>query len=211
MVSSGYSPFIAFQPTQPATRVRFDEEFVPKATQKQIDAPAEQRDVFRDTLLRYAGYANEFTEAGVASGNQLSKILNPFGWMTVFTYGIADALNKSFNKQREILKDSGNEKEAKAEAASTLVENIIFHGIATWYGPVYTVIKPIAKLTEKIMHSRLKRDPKFWPSAVGLATIPFVPKIFDPITEKLMEITYQPVADKLVKSYLDYTSKKKQA
>jgi fission process protein 1 len=209
MVSSAYSPFVAFYPAQSNANVRFDEEFAKqKAAPEQANAPTEQHDVFRDTLLRYAGYANEFTEAGVASGNQLAKILNPFGWITVFTYGIADALNKSFNKQREIIKGSGNEKEAKAEAVSTLVENLIFHGIATWYGPVYTVIKPIAKLTEKIMSNQFKRDPRFWPSVAGLATIPFVPKVFDPITEKLMEATYQPVADKLVKSYLDYVSKK---
>jgi hypothetical protein len=164
----------------------------------QATVASKEKDVFHDTLLRYAGYANEFTEAGINSGVGLAKKLNPLAWITVFTYGFSDALNRSLNKHRDVLQTTGEEYEAKLRAVSTLFEMSIFHAIATWYGPVYTVIKPVGKLTEKLFKNTLKRDPRFWPSVAGLATIPFVPKVFDPITEKLLAHTYTPITERLI-------------
>lgn len=166
-----------------------------------------ERNILRDTLLRYLGYANEFTEAGKTSGIAIAKVLNPFAWITVFSYGIADALNRSLDKQRMILKTSGNQDEAKAKSISAFTRDILFHLTATWYGPVYFVIKPVAKLTEKVMRDKLKKDPRFWPSIAGLITIPFVPKLFDPITEKLLEATYDPLANRAVNKYLNRPEK----
>ncbi|MEB3286536.1 MAG: hypothetical protein VKJ04_03425 [Vampirovibrionales bacterium] len=161
------------------------------------------KDLFRDTLLRYMGYANELTAAGMNSGNKLAAKLNPAAWTTVFAYGIADAFNHAITAHEDNLKAGKDSKEAKARAASTFGENIIFHTLATWVGPVYLAIKPAGKLTELVFKTLIKQPPRAWPSIVGVALVPFVPKVFDPIVDKYLPMVYNPASEWVLQKYLN--------
>src|ERR1044072_419603 len=100
-----------------------------------------RHDLFRATPLRYAGYANELTEAVKHVGPL--GLLNPFGWLVALVYGCCDALHKGREREEEILSVTANPSLARAECLVMVGEVLLFHVLASWVVPVYAVILPV--------------------------------------------------------------------
>lgn len=160
------------------------------------------KDIFRETALRYAGFANEVTEAGKASGNAFFKKINPLGWAISLGYGTSDAIDKTLNTHAEVLKKTGDHKEAKLRALAKTGEVTLFHSMASWFGPVFLIIKPTHKLADKILHG-MQRKAEPWATLAALASIAVAPKILDPIAEFLLHHIYQPITNALIERHLN--------
>jgi len=152
-------------------------------------------DLYRDTLLRYAGYANEVGEA--------FKPLVP-GWVVPASYGVAityvfaDTLDKT-KKAYE-----GTKYEETALTTCALIEGLdalIWQLAASVALPGYTIHQVVAIAVASLDASGLSGDPvaDAIPTAIGLATIPFIVKPLDELAEVGMDSTLR----KLWSPYLE--------
>ncbi len=162
-------------------------------------------DPFRDTALRYAGFANELTEAGKASGSGFFRAINPLGWAVALGYGSADVVNKTLDKHAQVMEQSGDAREAKLRALAMMIEVAIFHTMASWLGPVFAVIKPTHTVTAKLLQGA-KRRSEPWATLAALGSIAVVPKILDPIAEGVLHHVYKPVSERVVETLMSHSA-----
>jgi mitochondrial fission process protein 1 len=146
-------------------------------------------DIFRDSPLRYAGYANE---VGESFRYQLPRMVRP-SYAVAFGYCFADAATTAYGtwqKYPSEVKDSQYSREAKASLDSGDV--LLWQSLAS-------VIIPGAAINILVKASRfaVARSPvilapaiKEWlPTAVGLGSIPFIIHPIDHAVDVMLDNT----------------------
>jgi fission process protein 1 len=159
-----------------------------KGGEEEAEAEAEagdgEVDLYRDTLLRYAGYANE---VGEAFAPLVPPIVVPASYAVAITYVVADTVDKTRKAY------GGNKYEADMLTKCALIEGLdalIWQLAASVALPGYTIHQVVliavtlfgaAGLTEGVYD--------VVPTAIGLATIPLVVKPLDELAEVGMDVT----------------------
>ncbi len=151
-------------------------------------------DLLHDTPLRYLGYANEVTETGRSAGVSIARALNPWAWGITLGYGMSDAVRKGLAARNQTLRETGNPAQARREGLVHFGEGLFFHTVATWVGPVFCVIKPVYKLTGKLMEVAGRRTGAV-PALAALGSIGVTPRLLDPVAERLVEQVYRPAVN----------------
>lgn len=154
-------------------------------------------DIYRDTLLRYAGYANE---VGEAFAPLVPPIVVPASYGVAITYVLADTIDKT----RKAL--GGGKYEVKSSTTCALIEGLdalIWQLAASVALPGYTIHQLVAVSVMLLNAAGLTGDvnPVYdaVPTALGLATIPLIVKPLDELAEVGMDVTLR----KIYNPYLD--------
>lgn len=157
--------------------------------------PNAEVDIYRDTLLRYMGYANEVGEAFAP--------LVPLVWFVPSTYAVAISyvLADTIDKGYKAYTGGKYGKSLSACAAIETFDAGIWQLTASVALPGFTIHQIVA-LTVLLEESFLGIDfdaaassdfvdtaLHSLPTAIGLLTIPFVVKPLDELAEKLMDWT----------------------
>ncbi|KAF9796635.1 hypothetical protein SFRURICE_012728 [Spodoptera frugiperda] len=143
--------------------------------------PAE-KDIWRDTWVRYLGYANEVGESFRAL---VSYRLVRFSYAVAFGYTFADTADKSY----KMLKTDGRPKQVLIEAgdvliwqtlASVVIPGFVINRLCTYSSmglKRFTKIKPMTR--------------KWMAVGIGLSSIPFIVHPIDDSTTWFMDSTYR--------------------
>lgn len=151
-------------------------------------------DIYRDTALRYAGYANE---VGEAFAPLVPAVVVPASYGVAITYVVADTVDKTRKAY------SGNKYAPASVTNCAVIEGIdalIWQLAASVALPGYTIHQIVAVTVTILDSIGLNEGP--WsavPTALGLLTIPFVVKPLDELAEVGMDVTLR----KLWGPYLD--------
>ena len=154
-------------------------------------------DIYRDTALRYAGYANE---VGEAFAPLVPAWCVPASYGVAITYVFADTVDKT----RKAL--NGDKYTPESTLTCAFIEGfhaLIWQLAASVALPGYT-IHQIVIITLALLNAAglsADQDPIIGalPTAVGLATIPLIVKPLDELAEVGMEVTLR----KLWNPYLE--------
>ena len=176
-------------------------------SQKNEETPMEstmaddgELDIYRDTVLRYAGYANE---VGEAFRPLVPPIVVPGSYAVAITYVLADTVDKT-------LKAFGSSKYvSSAVGACAFLEGLdafIWQITASVALPGYTIHQVVELVVQALQAADLPVDDSpllsALPTAVGLLTIPFIVKPLDELAEQIMDFSLR----KLWTPYLESCS-----
>lgn len=146
-------------------------------------------DLYRDTPVRYCGYANE---VGEAFAPLVPAWVVPASYAVAITYVFADTVDKGVKAY------NGGRYMESALGACTLIESfdaLIWQLAASVALPGYTIHQVVAATVLINDYLGFSEDPvlQVVPTAAGLLTIPFVVKPLDELAEKLMDWTLRKV------------------
>uniref|UniRef100_A0A1B6HJC3 Mitochondrial fission process protein 1 n=1 Tax=Homalodisca liturata TaxID=320908 RepID=A0A1B6HJC3_9HEMI len=145
------------------------------------------KDLFRDTPVRYLGYANEVGEAFRA------VIPTKAVW---FSYGIAcayvacDAADKGFTVIHKV--PYADIKERNQQGILTAFDALLWQSLASVVVPGFTINRLCWITRLCLSHHRLKPVSKVVSVAVGLTAIPFIIKPIDKAVDHCMDLTVRP-------------------
>ena len=147
-------------------------------------------DIYRDTALRYAGYANE---VGEAFAPLTPGWCVPFSYAVAITYVIADTVDKT-KKVLDGTKYSGEN--LNTCAAIEGVDALIWQLAASVALPGYTIHQLVAIVVALLDASGVDQTGVIsaLPTACGLAMIPFIVKPLDELAEVAMDVTFRKVS-----------------
>ena len=151
------------------------------------EAKPSEIDLYRETFLRYAGYSNEL---GEAFGPLLPRAV-PFSYVVAIIYVVADTIDKSRKAY------GGAKYEEDALTACALIEGLdalIWQLAASVALPGYTIHQVVAIAVTLLGAAGLTEGVyDVVPTAIGLATIPFIVKPLDELAEVGMDVTLRKV------------------
>jgi fission process protein 1 len=147
-------------------------------------------DIYRDTALRYAGYANE---VGEAFAPLTPGWCVPFSYAVAITYVIADTIDKT-KKVLDGTKYAGDN--INTCAAIEGVDALIWQLAASVALPGYTIHQLVAIVVALLDASGVDQSGVIsaLPTACGLAMIPFIVKPLDELAEVAMDVTFRKVS-----------------
>uniref|UniRef100_A0A6S9JYQ6 Mitochondrial fission process protein 1 n=1 Tax=Heterosigma akashiwo TaxID=2829 RepID=A0A6S9JYQ6_HETAK len=153
-------------------------------------------DIYRDTPLRYMGYANELGEAFRPLVDVKFVLL---GYVAALGYVFADAASKALAApQKNCMNFEGTDKNPNICAIPALAEVLSFQLLASVALPGFTInrwVLFLSLLVEKYDETfgQLPDLVQEWlPTLGGLALIPLIVKPLDLLVEKFLEATLQP-------------------
>jgi len=159
---------------------------------------AKEVDLYRDTLVRYAGYANE---VGESFKNLVSTSAYRMSYAIAICYVLADATDKGLKAENVAIAaevdqakvGQEHEKNPQFEAAIAAADTLVWQGLASVIIPGYTINRIVwaaKKLSESDAVSKLPPMAKKWaPTLVGLSCIPFIVHPIDTGVTMLLENT----------------------
>jgi fission process protein 1 len=162
------------------------------------DPPAEdgEVDIYRDTALRYAGYANE---VGEAFAPLTPGWCVPASYAVAITYVVADTVDKT----RKVLDgdkygDESLNKCALIEGADALIWQLA----ASVALPGYTIHQLVAIVVALLDASGVDQSGLIsaLPTACGLALIPFIITPLDELAEVGMDVTFRKLSAPFLES-----------
>ena len=161
------------------------------------DEPTGEVDIYRDTALRYAGYANE---VGEAFAPLTPGWCVPFSYAVAITYVIADTVDKT-KKVLDGTKYSGEN--LNTCAAIEGVDALIWQLAASVALPGYTIHQLVAIVVALLDASGVDQTGVIsaLPTACGLAMIPFIVKPLDELAEVAMDVTFRKVSAPYLESF----------
>jgi len=166
-----------------------------------VDTDASQEvDIYRDTPLRYMGYANELGEAFRPLINVQFVLL---GYVLALGYVFADAASKALKAPQTYCENFANTKQSPNQCAiPALAEVLTFQLLASVAIPGFTINRwvlflglCVEKYDENLAH--LPDLVTQWlPTLGGLLLIPLIVKPIDFIVEKFLGATLEPFLEK---------------
>lgn len=143
-------------------------------------SPPKPTDIFRDSLLRYAGYANEL---GEAFRHQLPKLVAP-SYGVAGLYVLGDALDKG-NKRLE----AGG---STLDVAYQGLDVLLWQSLASVAIPGLVVNRTVSTARFCLHHARAPPSLLLWaPTALGLGVIPWIVRPIDDAVDTLMDSTFR--------------------
>lgn len=146
-------------------------------------------DLYRDTALRYAGYANE---VGEAFAPLVPGWVVPASYGVAITYVVADTIDKT---RKAYGGTKYTEDSILSCAAIEGIDALIWQLAASVALPGYTIHQIVAIAVTLLDALGLSGDPVVdaIPTAIGLATIPFIVKPLDELAEVGMDVTLRKI------------------
>ncbi|XP_023304008.1 mitochondrial fission process protein 1 [Lucilia cuprina] len=140
-----------------------------------------EKDLYRDTLVRYLGYANE---VGESFRNLVSKNVVRGSYVVATGYAVADTVDKTYKDFKQ--------SSSVSSAGITAVDVFLWQMLASVSIPGFTINRITyfsGQLLRKV--NAKKSIVKFLPVAIGLSSIPFIIHPIDHFTDYLMDNTYR--------------------
>ncbi|KAL5275769.1 MTFP1.2 family protein [Megaselia abdita] len=139
------------------------------------------KDIYRDTYIRYLGYANE---VGEAFRPLVHKQIVNLSYGVSISYVLADAFDKATKEHKQ----SGNLKKVAIKASDVFIWQIIASVII----PGITINRVTWLTSRALKNSGLKKEiRKIVPTVVGLASIPVIIKPIDHFVDLVMDKTFR--------------------
>lgn len=144
----------------------------------------EEVDIFRDTPVRYLGYANE---VGEAFRHLIPKAVVWASYGVSSTYCLADATDKSYRVYQH---DESPEK--MKHVMLTATDTLLWQSFASVIIPGFTINRICAavQFAQKRTSICTLRNPMIQ-TIVGLASIPIIIHPIDALVENVMNLTYR--------------------
>lgn len=188
---------VAAESSLPMLFVSSGQYFLSQKSQESVTTTSEdgEVDLYRDTLLRYAGYANE---VGEAFRPLVPPWVVPASYAVAIAYVSADTIDKS----KKVLQ--GSKYASSAQLRCALIEGIdafLWQITASVALPGFTIHQLVGVAVALIAASDLEPSPYLdaLPTALGLLTIPFIVSPLDELAEQIMDFTLR----KLWNPYLE--------
>mmetsp|Transcript_21463 Transcript_21463/g.66206 ORF Transcript_21463/g.66206 Transcript_21463/m.66206 type:complete len:246 (-) Transcript_21463:14-751(-) len=154
-------------------------------------ASSDEVDIYRDTALRYAGYANE---VGEAFRLLVPAWVVPGSYAVAITYVLADTVDKT------VKAFASSKYVSSALTACAVLEGVdafVWQITASVALPGYTIHQVVELVVQALAAADLVDDSNpalaALPTAAGLLTIPFIVKPLDELAEKLMDFTLRKI------------------
>lgn len=150
-------------------------------------------DIFRDTYIRYLGYANE---VGEAFGPIYPKFVKP-SYVVSFSYCLADTVDKVIKSQNKGSDNTAVFLEGFDCLAWQTLASVLIPGKAI------NLVTSGAQIVVNNSVSSVKLSPfikKYSPTVIGLATIPFIIKPIDHAVDYFFDNTLRSWANLPVSS-----------
>ena len=148
-------------------------------------------DIWRNSLLRYAGYANEL---GESFRPIFPKFVVP-SYGISFAYVFGDTYDKSCKAKLQAKSMDSNLR--TLHVARSAIDTLLWQSLASVVVPGIT-IHQIVHMTSKLIE-RQKSVPfgirRWAPTLVGLTTIPFIIHPLDNVVHFLLDLTVRPAFD----------------
>ncbi|XXQ36156.1 Mitochondrial fission process protein 1 [Plasmodiophora brassicae] len=127
----------------------------------------ERRDMWRDSLLRYVGYANE---VGESFRPVLPRLLIP-SYMVSFGYALGDTLDKGLTAAS----NCGDKSGCTSVVTRAVLDTMLWQTLANIVFPGFTINR-VVKLASFLTHKYAKHPAlcRSIPTAVGLSIIPLI-------------------------------------
>ncbi|RNA00787.1 mitochondrial fission process 1 [Brachionus plicatilis] len=151
-------------------------------------------DIFRDTPVRYLGYANEI---GESFRSMISQVAVRATYGVSFGYVFMDVIDKgkkTFVKEKK-LSESGVEKESPViKTAKIATDCLVWQSFASVIIPGFTINR-ICKLSSFILQKNgaALRTNKILSTIIGLGSIPLIIHPIDHACHKVMDKTIRPM------------------
>eukprot|EP00934_Nitzschia_sp_Nitz4_P003004 Nitzschia sp. Nitz4//scaffold65_size103378//38622//39149//NITZ4_004464-RA/size103378-processed-gene-0.48-mRNA-1//-1//CDS//3329556234//2994//frame0 len=146
--------------------------------------------IFRDSLLRYLGYANEI---GESFRYQFPNLVGP-SYVVAFGYCFADAASSGYATYQK--KTEANSPTAAADSVVTTMDCLIWQSLASVTIPGAT-INMIVKASRFAVSKSPMALPlmvsKWTPTVVGLGSIPMIIHPIDHFVDVLMDNTFRKI------------------
>ncbi|KAM7347860.1 mitochondrial fission process protein 1 [Cochliomyia hominivorax] len=140
-----------------------------------------EKDLYRDTLVRYLGYANEI---GESFRHLVSKNVVRGSYVVATGYAVADTIDKTSKdyKQNSSIRSAG----------VTAVDVFLWQMLASVAIPGFTInrITYFSGLLLRQVKAK-KSVVRFLPVAIGLSSIPLIIHPIDHFTDYLLDNTYR--------------------
>jgi len=172
-----------------------------------VSAAAEEQiansapDLYRDTFVRYAGYANE---VGESFKNIVSRTSYKASYAVAIAYVLADAADKGMkaeaiaaslpttSEQQQNPNSQAGAKNPQIEAVKASVDTLVWQSLASVVIPGFTINRIVwlaKKLTDSV-DGKLPAPARKWaPTLIGLSFIPFIVHPIDEGVTKLLDLT----------------------
>lgn len=152
-------------------------------------------DLFRDTPLRYMGYANE---VGESFRSLVSVSVVRASYVVAFGYVFADCIDKSI-KTYKIEETKPIEQKIESSTVKTVkvaTDCLLWQTFASVLVPGFTINR-LCKLSSILMNKSavpfLIKSNKFLTTAIGLCSIPFIIHPIDHLCHLAMDQTVRPM------------------
>lgn len=150
----------------------------------------EEYDIFRDSPLRYLGYANEI---GESFRYQFPKFVVP-SYVVAFGYCSADAATSGYDIYQKGIQNGSPT--AKVDSLVATADTLIWQSLASVTIPGATI-----NMVVKASRFAVARSPvalpltvsKWFPTATGLGSIPFIISPIDHAVDELMDATFRKI------------------
>eukprot|EP00041_Stephanoeca_diplocostata_P006450 m.85867 g.85867 ORF g.85867 m.85867 type:complete len:205 (+) comp16367_c0_seq1:310-924(+) len=165
-----------------------------------------EHDVFRDTALRYLGYANEL---GEAFKNFIPRGAYIGTYLVATSYCCADSSSKGYDVWNRGPKHERIEASAVvmpsetggqvSEVLHTTVETLVWQGLASVLLPglvINRVVWTTGRMVTRYAQALPSPVKTMTPTVTGLATIPVIIKPIDKSVDYFMETVYNPLVDR---------------
>uniref|UniRef100_A0A8R1IF58 Mitochondrial fission process protein 1 n=1 Tax=Caenorhabditis japonica TaxID=281687 RepID=A0A8R1IF58_CAEJA len=151
-----------------------------------MSSPSEsQKDIFRDTPVRFLGYANE---VGEAFRSLVKPAVVKFSYVVAFGYVAADSIDKGYKESEKI---HANSTEKTKKVAIAAVDTVLWQTFASVLIPGFTINR-FCFFTNMLLEksTKLPTNLRKWTvTCLGLATIPFIVHPIDTFVEEAMDKT----------------------
>ncbi|KAH9503160.1 Mitochondrial fission process protein 1 [Bulinus truncatus] len=143
-------------------------------------------DVFKDSLLRYLGYANEVGES--------FRFMVPvkvvwFSYVVSSGYVLADALDKGYKVWK---KPHQSEEKRLTKTFIATVDTLLWQGLASVVIPGFTINRICWATNKLLTRTKLPSPVKKWAVvAAGIGSIPFIIHPIDRGVDILMDSTFR--------------------
>jgi fission process protein 1 len=161
-----------------------------KSTMKDTPKTEENYDIFRDSPLRYLGYANE---VGESFRYQIPKLVIP-SYAVAFAYCTADAVTSGYDMYGKATKMGSPT--AKSDSLVSAVDTLIWQSLASVTIPGATI-----NMVVKASRFAVTRSPvvltgaltKWLPTVTGLASVPLIISPIDHAVDFFMDSTFRTI------------------
>lgn len=150
-----------------------------------MNSKKEGTDLFRDTPVRYLGYANEVGESFRA---QVPVSAVRLSYVVASGYVVADAIHKG---KEASMKTWENNAQKTSQVRWAVLDTLLWQGLASVAIPGFTINRICALSAYALKkNSQLPGITRKWTTTmIGLACIPFIIKPIDWSVDSLMEGT----------------------
>jgi fission process protein 1 len=166
-------------------------------------AAAKEVDLYRDTFVRYAGYANE---VGESFKNLIPRASYKMSYAVAICYVLADATDKGLKAENNYsaiaaeqgatkgsLGEGNQGKNSSIEAVKASVDTLIWQSLASVIIPGFTINRIVwasKKLMDSEVLTKIPGSAKKWaPTIIGLSFIPFIVHPIDEGVTRLLDMT----------------------